>query len=144
VPLKDYTTSVPVSRTISQIYGLLVEAGARQILTEYSEIGTPTGIVFATDTFTGPRQFVLPVNAERVRIVLQREKAQPRYTTREHAERVAWRIMKDWVAAQLAIIRTEMVTLDEVMLPYMRGEGGRTVYELYRDQQLALPGVSGD
>ena len=31
-----------------------------------------------------------------------------------------------------------MVTLDQVMLPYMQGDNGQTVYELYRDQQLAL------
>ena len=62
----------------------------------------------------------------------------PRYSTPEHAERVAWRIVKDWLEAQLAIIRTEMVTLDQVMLPYMVGDEGHTVYELYRDRQLAL------
>jgi len=70
---------------------------------------------------------------------LKREKVQARYATPEHAERVAWRIVKDWLEAQLAIIRTEMATLDQVMLPYMRADDGRTVYELYRDQALALP-----
>ncbi len=29
MPLLNYTTSVPVNRTIAQIQGLLVEAGAR-------------------------------------------------------------------------------------------------------------------
>ncbi len=52
---------------------------------------------------------------------------------------MAWRILKHWAKAQLAIIRTDIVTLDQVMLPYMRGDDGRTVYDLYRDQQLALP-----
>jgi hypothetical protein len=47
------------------------------------------------------------------------------------------------VEAQLAIIRTEMVTLDQVMLPYMRGDSGQTMYELYVNQQLALPSGSG-
>lgn len=138
MPLLNYTTSVPVSRTIGQVQALLVEAGARQMMTEYDDVGRPTGMAFTVNTGYGMRSFVLPVKASAVELVLRREGVQPRYATPEHAERVAWRILKDWLEAQLAIIRTEMVTLDQVMLPYM-SDGGRTVYELYRDQQLALP-----
>lgn len=139
MPLLNYTTSVPVSRTIGQIQGLLVEAGARSVMTSYDDIGRPAGIAFAVQTLHGTRSFTLPVNADRVEAVLKRERVAARYSTPEQAERVAWRIVKDWLEAQLAIIRTEMVTLDQVMLPYMQGIEGKTVYELYRDQQLALP-----
>jgi hypothetical protein len=140
MPLLDYTTTVPTSRTIGQVQGLLVEAGARQIMTEYDPTGTPTAIAFIVQTGFGMRPFKLPVNAGRVNAVLKRDrKVAPRYKTPEHAERVAWRILKDWLEAQLALIRSEMVTLDQVMFPYMVGsDGGGTVYELYRDQQLAL------
>lgn len=139
MPLLNYTTAVPVGRTIGQIQGLLVEAGARQVMTTYDDVGRALGIAFAVQTGHGIRTFVLPVNAERVEAVLKRDRVAPRYATPEHAERVAWRIVKDWVEAQLAIIRTEMVTLDQVMLPYMRSDDGRTMYELYLNQQLALP-----
>jgi hypothetical protein len=141
-PLLNYTTTVAVGRTIGQIQGLLVEAGARQVMTEYDDVGRAMGIAFAVQTAHGPRTFVLPVNSGRVEAVLKRDKVPARYATPEHAERVAWRIVKDWVEAQLAIIRTEMVTLDQVMLPYMRGDNGRTIYELYVDRQLALPAGS--
>lgn len=139
MPLLNYTTSVPTARTISHVQGLLVSAGARSIATAYSGTGTPTGMAFTVDTPLGPRGFELPVQVDRVEAVLKKERVAPRYCTPEHAERVAWRILKDWVAAQLAITRTEMATLDQVMLPYMRADDGRTVYELYLDQQLALP-----
>lgn len=139
MPLLNYTTAVPVARTIGAIQGLLVEAGARAIQTEYDDVGRPTSIAFAIETAYGKRFFALPVQASRVETVLKRDKVQPRYSTPEHAERVAWRIVKDWLEAQLAIIRTEMVTLDQVMLSYMRSDNGLTVYEVYRDQQLALP-----
>lgn len=138
-PLLNYTTTVPVSRTIGQVQGLLVEAGARAIMATYDDVGTPTAISFSTETPLGPRTFHLPVSSSNVERVLRREKVPARLCTPEHAERVAWRILKDWVEAQLAIIRTEMVTLDQVMLPYMQGDDGRTVYELYRERQLALP-----
>jgi hypothetical protein len=137
--LLNYTTTVAVARTIGQVQGLLVEAGARQVMTDYDPVGRAVGIAFAIHTGQGVRTFILPVLSERVEAVLKRDKVPARYATPEHAERVAWRIVKDWVEAQLAIIRTEMVTLDQVMLPYMRSASGATMYELYLDQQLALP-----
>lgn len=139
MPLLNYTTAVPASRTIGQVQGLLVEAGARKIMTEYDDVGRAEGVAFTIQTALGERSFLLPVNSSRVEVVLARQRVSPRYCTPEHAERVAWRIVKDWLEAQLAIINTEMVTLDQVMLPYMANPDGRTMYELYRDQQLALP-----
>lgn len=138
--LLNYTTTVPVTRTIGQVQATLVEAGARSIMTTYDDVGRPTGITFAVQLPFGMRTFALPVHAEKVEAVLRRQRVQPRFQTPEHAERVAWRIVKDWMEAQLAIIHTEMVTFDQVMLPYMHGEDGRTVYELVIDRQLALPG----
>jgi hypothetical protein len=137
--LLNYTTGVPVSRTIGQVQGILVEAGARAIMAEYDDGGRVTGMSFSVETPFGQRGYTLPVRTERVLAVLERDRVSPKYRTPEHAERVAWRILKDWIEAQVALLRTEMVTLDQVMLPYMHGDDGRTVYELYLDRQLALP-----
>lgn len=139
MPILNYTTSVPVITTIAQIQRILVSAGANQILTEYNDKRDPIGVAFAVVTPAGPRQYVLPVHADAVHAVLKKDKVPPRYATPEHAARVAWRILKDWLEAQLAIISSQMVGLDEVMLPYMRGDDGRTVYQMYVDQQFALP-----
>jgi hypothetical protein len=65
----------------------------------------------------------------------------PRYRTPEHAERVAWRIVKDWLEAQLAIVATEMVTFDQVMLAYVRTSDGTTLYDLYRGGGLPALGA---
>lgn len=116
-----------------------MEAGARAIMVEYDDAGAVVGMSFAVISPFGKQGYTLPVRTERVLAVLIRDKVQPRYCTSEHAERVAWRILKDWIEAQLALLQTEMVTLDQVMLPYMRTSDGRTVYELYLDDQLALP-----
>jgi hypothetical protein len=134
----NYTTGIEVSKTMGEITGMLVKAGARQILTNFDNDGRPIGLAFLTETPMGPRHFVLPVNADKVHKVLEKQVREAKFKTPEHADRVAWRIMKDWVEAQLAIIQTEMVTLDQVMLPYMRDDKGRTVYDLYLTQQLAL------
>lgn len=142
--LLNYTTTVPVSRSIGQVQGLLVEAGARQVATAYDDVGRAEGLAFTVHTARGPRTFILPVRSSAVLSVLTRDKVPPRYANAAHAERVAWRIVKDWVEAQLAIIRTEMVTLDQVMLPFMQGDDGRTVFDHYVAgvERFALP--SGD
>jgi hypothetical protein len=144
VPLLNYTTEVAATKTIGEVQGLLVKAGARQIATEYDDDGRATGLAFGVVTQFGPRQFVLPVHPDKVLQVLERDGVKGKLATPEQAERVAWRIVKDWIEAQVAIIQTEMVTLDQVMLPYMRdGESGATVWELYHDRQLALPAAGG-
>lgn len=139
MPLLNYRTEVPVSRTLAKIQDLLVTAGANRVMVEYDINRRASGVAFSIGTIHGPRDFVLPVNTAKVEAVLTRQRVDARYRSPQHAERVGWRIVKDWLEAQLAIIATEMVTLDQVMLPYMTGDGGATVYDLYLAQQLALP-----
>jgi hypothetical protein len=142
MPLLNYTTKVPAATTISQIHALLVKGGARQVTTHYEMDSSACGIGFVTTTPLGERYFRLPVDVAAVETVLVRQGAGrrgPDFVTRKHAERVAWRIIKDWLEAQLALLETEMATLDCVMLPYMLSDEGRTFYELYVDRQLALP-----
>lgn len=144
MPLLNYTTTVAASRTIGQVQEMLVKAGARQIMSDYGPDGCAIGVTFSIVTATGMRAFQLPVQTDRVLKVMKQDRATPqRLKTIEQAERVGWRIVKDWLEAQLAIVKTEMVTFDEVMLPYMRTDDGRTIYELYLDDQLPAlgPGV---
>ena len=79
-------------------------------------------------------------------MVLERHKSDPKRkdrskidTSPEQAERVAWRIVKDWLTAQLAILETEMVDVGQVFLPYFVGRNGQTLYEAYSTGQLQLP-----
>ncbi|KKL17092.1 hypothetical protein LCGC14_2488990, partial [marine sediment metagenome] len=73
--------------------------------------------------------FALPVNPEAVLKVLEGQGVAPRYANLEQARRIAWRIIKDWVEAQLALIATEMVTLEQVFLPYLKVNQGQTLYD---------------
>lgn len=143
MPILNYTTTVPVDRTVAAVQKLLVGAGARQIMSEYDRDGRLSGITFALETATGMRAaFNLPVHVDRVFAVLERDRSvPPRYRTPEHAERVAWRIVKDWLEAQLAIVATEMVTFDQVMLAYVRTSDGTTLYDLYRGGGLPALGA---
>ena len=48
---------------------------------------------------------------------------------RLQAVRIAWRIVKDSVEAQMALVQTQMVTTAEVFLPYAVMRDGRTLAE---------------
>lgn len=138
MPLLNYTTRIPAGRSIDEIHRILIKGKARAIATEYDDSGRPTALAFEVNTPFGYRHFALPVNAAAILQVLNRQHLEPRYRTADHAHRVAWRILKDWIEAQMAIVATQMVTLDQVMLPYLRTDNGATIYERYRDQQLTL------
>ena len=143
--LLNYTTKIAAERTAAEIQGLLGKAGASAIMLEYGE-GLPTALRFRIATGFGPQAFMLPISVEPVYKVLLRQSTYgsknkiPRsYATMDQARRVAWRIVKDWIEAQLAIIETEMVSLEQVMLPYMQTDKGVSFYEMVKEQQLALP-----
>ena len=141
--LLNYTTTVAARKTMAEVQTLLGSTdGVRSVMATFDDNGKAVGIAFAVATEHGMRSFTLPIRADEVYATLLRQKIPARYQTREHAERVAWRIVKDWLEAQLAIIESRMVSLEQVMLPYMHGDDGRTMFELYRDTQLALPAAA--
>ena len=140
MPLLNYTTKVPAERTASEIMSLLVKKGAVQIMTEYRPNGQPVGLKWRVESVHGPLGFALPINVDAVFNVLtaQRVLASNAKARREQAERTAWRIVKEWVEAQMALIETEMVDMEQVFLPYMLA-GERTVYELLSEEGFRLP-----
>lgn len=149
-PILNYTTGVAVERTLGEIQAILAKAGAKSILIDYSQ-GAPTTISFLVPTQWGDQSFRLPANIEAVYAVLVRQSARSqiprRFATREQAARVSWRIVKDWLEAQMAIIEAEMVTLSEVMLPYHVQPTGKTLYQAMEEWRFALPPgreVNGD
>lgn len=143
--LLNYSTKIRVEDTLSEIQQRLARHGARQVLLVYGEYGDVEAISFAINTPFGMRGFRLPADVDKTLAVLERQydRGQLRKggrPTRDQAARVAWRIIKDWLEAQLALIETEMVTLDQIMLPYLQVDSaGRTLYEAMVEQRLALP-----
>ena len=143
--IKNYTTDVPVNKTVSEIHLMLADHGAKRILFDYDADSKVTAISFTIETPTGEQAVRLPANVERVREVLRQQKNNPRNRnhsqiddSRDQAERVAWRIVKDWLAAQLAILETEMVDVQQVFLPYFLNRQGQTLYEVYSSGSLML------
>lgn len=137
MPLLNYTTKVNVFSTLGEIQAILVKHGAKKIMQDYDDSGHISALVFGIDTPSGLRGVRLPANVDAVHTVLTKQKVR---CDREQAERVAWRIVKDWVEAQMAILESEMVQMDQIFLPYMVNNKGQTVFEVYRQNQLFLEG----
>ena len=135
MPLLNYTTQIAAEKTVAEIQQTLAKAGAMAIMTEYDPNGVLVGISFRIGTPFGPTAYSLPCDIAAVNLILDKQaregKVPRRLVTKEQAARVGWRIIKDWVEAQLALVQTRMVTLDQVFLPYARTPTGETVYQRY-------------
>jgi hypothetical protein len=129
MPLLNYTTTVSADKSIAAIQKVLAKAGASAILHEYDQNGNIMALSFRIKLDDKDISFRLPTDWRAVQQRLEAQRVEPRFRTQEHALRVAWRITKDWVEAQLAIIETHMVTTAQVFLPYAVTASGQTVYE---------------
>lgn len=139
MPILNYTTKVDLFSTLGEIQRTLVAHGARKIVQDYDDGGRVITVSFLIDTPSGQRAVRLPANVDAVFAVLQQQKVKCDYA---QVERVAWRIVKDWLQAQMAILEAEMVAMDEIFLPYMLdGDGKHTFFEAYRNNTLMLKGA---
>jgi len=117
---------------------LLAKAGASAVMTDYDQNGYIVALSFKIRLGDNDIAFRLPTDWRPVLEVLEQDRSVPRgLKTQEQALRVAWRITKNWVEAQLAIIETRMVTTAQVFLPYAVTNTGQSLYE-YIGQNTSL------
>jgi hypothetical protein len=144
--LLNYTTSISAEKTVSEIQSALAKAGARAVLHEYDG-GHVAALSFRIQTQFGEIAFRLPANIGAVQKILRQQAQAGKIPRRygddvEQATRTAWRILKDWLAAQLALIQTGMASVEQVFLPFAQNASGQTVYEALLEKKftgLALP-----
>jgi len=106
----------------------------------YNNVQEPEGLSFIVPSATRELPFRLPANIKAVEKVMNRDRL-PGYRKEGQPARVAWRILKDWIEAQMAIIDAEMVSLEEVFLPYLLAKDNQTLYQVMSNRGfLLLPG----
>ncbi len=71
---------------------------------EYDDKQRLTGISFVLVANGINITFKLPANWKGVKKSLIKQTPAKKYQTEEHAMRVCWRIIKDWIASQIALI----------------------------------------
>ncbi|SRR5579875_1543989 len=144
--LKNAYAETTVEESIAIIRKALTAHKARRLSFDYDEEGDPTALSFELEINKRRLSFRLPV---RMDIVEQKVlEAYPRYAQvtdrlREQAHRTAWANIKDWVLAQLALIDSNMVKLEEVFMPYLLDKEGHTYFEAF-EERLALPAPPDD
>ncbi|MHB1134251.1 MAG: hypothetical protein ACYC4L_17925 [Chloroflexota bacterium] len=139
----DYSTKVPVARTAGEIQDLLARSGARCVMIDYDRERQPVAIGFVIQTPSGHVAYRLPANVAGVEAALatayKKGEIERRFATHEQATRTAWRVIKVWLEAQLALIEAGMAELPQIMLPYSVVDDGRTLYETWAEEHKALP-----
>jgi hypothetical protein len=127
--LKNYTTKVPANRSVQEIQEMLIKAGASGVLMEYEKgTGRIAGLSFQIEFDKKKMGFKLPLQWKECQKVLE-EQGNSRAWDDDYAYRVAWRILRDWVDVQCALIEIKQVQLQQVFLPYAIQKNGNTVYE---------------
>lgn len=136
----NYTTSVDAFKTVSEIEYILMKHSAKSIMKNF-ENDHIVGLSFLVDVGNQQIPVKLPVKIEECLEILKREKQNGTKNikaTREQAERVAWRILKDWVEAQMALLDINMVQLQEIFLPYIELPDGNTIYQTLEQKQFMI------
>ena len=129
MPIKNYTTKVPANKSIQEIQDSLVKHGAAGFLLEYQQgTGRIKALKFILEMEGRKIPFELPVEWQLFQAVLKQQRV-GKWNDEDYCYRVAWRVLRDWVMAQMALYETKMVTIPQIFLPYAVSSNGKTIYE---------------
>lgn len=127
--ISKYTTSIDAGKTVGEIQQFLSAHGAKKIVMDYDEDNLPSGITFMALVNGSPMYFALPSKYQGVLKAMEKDPKVPRkLCTKEQALKVSWRIIKDWIVAQMSIIESELASMPEVFLPYAVTKDGDTFF----------------
>lgn len=135
------STEISAEQTVGEIQRLLGQSGASAILMDY-ENGEIAAVSFKYRANGVDLPFRLPCRWKAVYEIMMKEKSRPRYGQKEkyesQAKRVAWRQILRWIQAQMAIVETGMVKIQEVFFPYIQDKSGQTIYEKLESRNFNL------
>lgn len=136
----NYTTTIDTFKTVAEIEKILVQHKAKSIMKNY-EGESIISMSFLVDTGSNQVPVKLPAKVNECLQVLRAEKKSGKKNikdTKEQAERVSWRILKDWVEAQMALIDINMARMEEVFMPYIFDQQGKTLFEKLEEKHFLL------
>ena len=134
MPILNYTTKIAASKTVGEIQEILAKHGACKIMIDY-ENKSPVAISFQIDTPYGMQAVRLPANVPGCLVAMRNDGVK---SDEAQAERVAWRICKDWIEAQMAFIEAQQAEMSQIFLPYIVSRDGSTVFDMFKSKQLFL------
>src|SRR3972149_3728488 len=111
--IKNYTSTVPVSKSVQNIEELFEKAGSTSI-SRFYENNKLAGFYFSIPIDGKPITFKVPAKPLAVKRIMEKQVKRARRGTMnliwEQAERTAWKLLNEWVHLQLSMI--------QVFLPY--------------------------
>jgi hypothetical protein len=129
-----YTTKIEPEQTISEIQKMLSGHGVTAMMTEYDGPHV-SSVSFRMNVAGNPMAFRLPCNWRACREIFRKQgitSSQLKHKDKDldaQAIRTAWRIIFEWVRAQLALVEVNMATVPQIFLPYAVMKDGRTLSE---------------
>jgi hypothetical protein len=136
----NYTTTIDADKSAMECIAILVKHGAKNVGISLGEDKVPDGLDFVVMTQWGLQQYSLPINMSGTEKALKNawreHRIEPRFATPEQARRVAWRVIKDWLEAQLALVEAGVADLPQTMLPFMKVAVDKTMWQAVVEQRM--------
>lgn len=132
MPIKNYTTVISPIKTAGQIQMLLVRHGARRLMMEYDDNRQPKSIAFEIEFQPGRMMpFVLRANVSGCLTSMKQSHLPKRFLNLDHAQRVAWRLVLNWIEVQLAFVDARQAEMAQLFLGYAMTPDRQTCFDLF-------------
>lgn len=129
--IKNYTSGVPVEKTVARIEALLADFKAKAIGKNYND-GRLESLTFQIAINGHDVLIRLPANPQAVYEALRKEVIRPRDGTLEklmqQSDRTAWKLQQDWLEIELTKIKLGQTVPLQAFLSYV-WDGQTTYYE---------------
>lgn len=136
--LKNYTSSIPASTTISYIESHLAACGVNGITKQYEGL-VPVALFFHVELENNRYTIRLPANVAQVCEVLWNDYRASVRTPRkqksdfmDQASRTAWKIQQDWVQVQMSLIKLKQADFRELFMGFL-WDGKRSYFQALKD-----------
>lgn len=126
----NYTTTISANKTIGEITKLLLKHDASKISVDYVN-AMPVNITFLCEFQEQKIFYSMPCRIEGILKLLAKQSRVPKTT--EQALKIGWRIIKDWLESQLALVEAELAELPEIFLPYACTRNGDRLYDYIKN-----------
>lgn len=138
--IKNYTSTVPVERTVARIESLLASFGVKAIAKQYEDKRL-AALTFQIAINDKDLLIRLPASPNRVLLALRKTCKRPRADTlnrlAKQADRTAWRLQQEWLEIELTKIMLDQSEPLEVFLPYV-WDGASTFYGRLKESGFKL------
>ncbi len=141
IDIKNYSSEIPASRSISMLEDVLIKAGCEEIRKIYADKMT-IGIFFVLPVANMKLTFnmeskTMAVYSKMTATYQNSPNAAQRESTLKQAERCAWKNLYELVQLQLDMIFLDQVEVLQVLLPYLT-DGSQTFYQKIKATNFKL------